>query len=176
MIELKVKSFQQIMIGLVVTLIALILQSTLLKFFLPSQFIPNICLIFVLFLAFYEVSIVGAVLTFLVGLLFDVNSGVLLGPWSAAFSATFCVLSLLSRRIFLDSFLASSLLAFASGVFATAIYLGFLYQFQHSVLDITGFLTECLVTALIAPFFLFVFKVVLVRKWPIYAQRNISSV
>lgn len=160
--------------GIAVILAALFLQSTALKFLLPYHLVPNFCLIFLVFLAFYEVSVIGAVLSFIIGIVFDVSAGVLLGPWSAAFTASYCVLILLSRRIFVDSFPAAMLVVFISALFSTAIYTGLLYQFQPATFDVYELLTEAAVTAAVSPFVLGFFQRLLVQKMALYSLRGSS--
>ncbi len=160
--------------GIAVILAALFLQSTALKFLLPYHFVPNFCLIFLVFLAFYEVSVVGAVLSFIIGIAFDVSSGVLLGPWSASFTASYCVLILLSQRIFVDSFPAAMLVVFITTLFSTFIYTGLLYQFQPAAFDICDFVVEAAVTGAVSPFVLAFFQRLLVHRMALYSLRGSS--
>ena len=169
------KSVQQVTLAIVVTMLALFLQGTLLKIVLPDHFVPNLCLIFVIFLAFYEVTVTGALISFIVGLSFDVSGGVLLGPWSASFTALYCMLILISRRIFIDSFPAAMLVTLFSTVFSTAIYTGLLYQFQPSTMEISSLLVESAVTAAVAPLVLWLLHNILIRKLSIYSVRGVGA-
>ena len=166
------RAAQQTVVGIVIAILLLFVQSTLLRFVLPDHFVPNLCLLFVVFLSFHEPSVAGAVLSFLIGLLFDVSAGVLLGPWSAAFTALFSILTLLSRRIYLESIPASLLVGFMSALLATTIYTGLLYQFQPAVLDVPSLLIECGVTACVAPLLLRVFYELFVQRFTIYGSRG----
>ena len=169
------KTAQKIIVGLIVGMAALILQSTLLKFMLADHAIPNFCFIFVVFLAFNEVSIAGAVLVFLLGLLFDLSSGVILGPWAGAFAASYTVLCLVSRRVFLDSVPAAFLLTFLGAYFSNLIYI--LLVFQFHVVD--GYwmtnLVESSITAVIGPFVLSFFYALFVKRWNIFASRGTGA-
>ena len=169
------KSVQQISVGIVVTLIALFAQSTLVRFMQPHV-VPNFCVLFVVFLSFHEATLVGAFMTFLVGLIFDVSSGVLLGPWSAGFTATFCVLTLLSKRVYLESLPAAVLVGFLSALLSTSIYTGLLYQFQPQSLEASSLLIESGMTAIVAPVVLRMFYALLVQKLSIYGLRGAGGI
>lgn len=62
--------FQKVALILFLALIALFLQSSVLKLVLPSPAVPNLCLLLVLFLAFHDATVLGAFLCFTIGLLF----------------------------------------------------------------------------------------------------------
>jgi cell shape-determining protein MreD len=128
--------------------------------------IPNLCLIVVIFLGACEVNLLGAVLAFMVGLLLDLSSGQLIGPWSGAFAALFGVLSQGGRKLFLDSWLTIGLVTFVSGFFCQVIYLFLLSSFRFSWSDIfswTMFGTS-FVTAILAPGFFLLLKGVIDRR------------
>lgn len=150
-------------------MLAIFLQSTFLKYILPEHAVPDFCLLFVVFLAFNEGSAFGAVLAFLVGLLFDLSSGLIIGPWSASFSAGYALLSLLSRRVFLDSLPAAFLVVLMTAIFCNAIYVGLLFEFRPGGIDVISFLLESLSTAIFAPFVMRFLTFLLVRKFTVFA-------
>ncbi len=84
-------------------LIGVALQSFLVRMGLHTSLVPDLVFIFVLFLSFYELSVFGALLVFLVGLIVDLSGGMLLGPWAGAYIICFGMLSLVSDRIFVES-------------------------------------------------------------------------
>jgi len=137
---------------LMLGLLAIFLQGTVLRSLLPSAaVIPNFLVVLVIFLAFYETSVQGVWLAFLLGLELDLYGGVLLGPWAGAFAVTFCVFALLSQRIFVESGVAAFLVVFVASLFGHLIYLVMTFEFQ---MVRSGFisisLTEALLNGLVA--------------------------
>lgn len=108
----------------------LILQGVVLHSVLPAYLIPNFLLIAVVFLGFHEVSVFGVVLAFVCGLMFDLFSGVLIGPWSGSFVFVYALLALFAQRLFTRSRFTVMLSVFLANVIATALYFALLYQFQ----------------------------------------------
>jgi rod shape-determining protein MreD len=145
-------------------LVAVFIQSTLLKLFAPGHMVvPNFVLILVSFLAFYEVSVLGTIIAFILGAQMDLASGLLLGPWCAGFVAVFGMLSSLSQRLFVESPVASFLAVFFASLLASFVYLILVLQFepagaQHFTFSLL-LLLEAGLTALLAPV---VFKML---KW-----------
>lgn len=145
------------MIRLIVSVIAfsfagLILQGVVLHSLLPVYLIPNFLLIAVVFLGFHEVSVLGVVLAFLCGLIFDLFSGTLIGPWSGSFVFVYALLALFAQRLFTRSLSTVVLSVFLANVIATALYFALLYQFQSiegRLFSIS--LIESLSSALVAP-------------------------
>lgn len=130
----------------------LILQGVVLHSLLPVYLIPNFLLIAVVFLGFYEVSVLGVVLAFLCGLIFDLFSGTLIGPWSGSFVFVYALLALFAQRLFTRSRSTVMLSVFLANVIATALYFALLYQFQSiegRLFSIS--LIESLSSALFAP-------------------------
>ena len=166
------KTIQKILIGIFIGLIALLIQSSALKFLLPDHTVPNFCLVFVVFLAFNEVSITGAVLVFLLGLIFDLSSGVLLGPWAGAFAGTYTILCLISRRVFLDSIPAAFLIILIGSYLSNLLYISLAFQFRVPQSDWVSNLIESSITAAIGPIVLGVFYSLLVRRWSVFASRG----
>lgn len=146
-----------IAVAAIVSFVAIFIQGTLLKLIAPgSMVVPNMLLLLVGFLAFYEVSIFGAVLSFCIGLTLDLSSGLLLGPWGAAFVSVYGMLSALSQRLFVESPLASFVAMFFSSILASFVYLVIVLQFQPLVSHKLSFswllLVEAIFTAVLAPF------------------------
>ena len=138
---------------LIFALTGLVLQGVVLQGFLPAYIIPNLLLILVVFLGFSEVSVLGAILAFLVGFLFDLFSATLLGPWAGSFSLVYVLFALFAQRLFTRSSATIMLSVFIANAISTASYFGLLYQFQpiHSQLFSVS-LVESLSSALVAPF------------------------
>lgn len=145
------------MIRLIVSIIAfsfagLILQGVVLRSLLPVYLIPNFLLIAVVFLGFHEVSVLGVILAFLCGLIFDLFSGTLIGPWSGSFVFVYALLALFAQRLFTRSLSTVVPSVFLANVIATALYFALLYQFQSiegRLFSIS--LIESLSSALVAP-------------------------
>lgn len=166
----------KILTGIIAGLFILLLQSAVFNTFLPEHWVPNICLIFIVFLAFNEVSVAGAFLPFIIGLEFDFSTGVIVGPWAGAFTATYTILSLISKRVFLDSSVAGFVFVFVSAFIANLIYLGLLYQFGEGGGEIIHNTVNSFATALVAPVFLSLFHWLFIRRWSVFYSKGSSSV
>lgn len=130
-------------------LIFVFLQGTLLKAFWPGMIVPGLSLVLVVFLAFYETSILGAVLAFLLGLELDLFSGVALGPWAGAYVLIFGLLSMFSSRIFIESPAAIAFTVLVSSLVSNIVFMLIIAQVDHSVLVVSWALfVEALLTAL----------------------------
>lgn len=149
-------AFRKILVILVLGLIAIFVQGTMLKSLAPGAIIvPNLFLVLVAFLAFYEVSVFGAILVFILGLELDVASNVLLGPWAASLVAVYGILSSVSQRVFVESTLAIFLGVLCACILATFVYLVIVFQFQPRVGGLLSYtltlLVEALFSAILAP-------------------------
>ena len=132
--------------------LGLVLQGSVLHGFMPAYLIPNFLLVLVVFLGFYEVSTLGVFLAFLAGLLFDLFSGSLIGPWAGSFVFVYALLAIFAQRLFIHSVSTVIISVFFANVIATGLYLALLYQFQPirgGLLSVS--LIESLVSALVAP-------------------------
>ena len=134
-------------------LFCVFLQATIFGTFLPRWMIPNLCLVIVIFLAVFEVNAMGALLAFLVGILFDLSSGQLLGPWSGALVCVYGIISQGGRKLFLDSWITIAGVTFVASIIAQAVYLFLLSQFKFSFGDLISATMHgsAFITALLAP-------------------------
>lgn len=121
---------KQVFIILLIALTSVFLQATVFGTFFPRFMIPNLCLSIVLFISIFEANLLGAVLSFFVGLFLDLSSGALVGPWSGAFVALFGLLSQGGRKLFIDSVLTIFIISFFAGLFSQIVYLFLLSQFK----------------------------------------------
>ena len=130
----------------------LVAQGLLHHVGLPAWAIPQGLVACVVFLAFYDCSIAGAVTAFVVGLLLDLTSATLLGPWAAAFIAIYSGLTFLSQRLFVESPLVAMMVTGASTMLAGSIYLLLAFEYQSlSVGDLTTLVGQAIVSAIISP-------------------------
>jgi rod shape-determining protein MreD len=143
------------LLSLLYALVAIALQGILGHLGLADRFIPQFLVIFVVYLSFAEANAFGCAISFAVGLLLDLSSAVLVGPWAGSFVVIFCVLALLSRRLFIDSGLAAMVITFASVVCANILFSLFgdeypvlTWEYPQKVLG------QALSTALISPILL----------------------
>jgi len=70
---------------------------------LPFRTAPNFSIILLVYLAFYEQNVFGALCAFLLGLQLDFCTGLLLGPWAGAFVLVFSCVAYLTQRFFMQS-------------------------------------------------------------------------
>ena len=145
-------TLKRIAVPIVLALLAVFVQSSILRVWLPDSFIPVLAVILVVHLGFHEVSLLGAWLAFVTGLVFDSSSGTMLGPWATACVGLYGILSSVSRRVFLDSIVSAIIISAFSAIFALLVYLLLVTQFRpalgFSILALSG---GAFATALVAP-------------------------
>lgn len=110
-------------LALVVGFASLLVQGMLLHCGVAPCLIPQFIVLVVVFLAFYEVSVVGAFLAFGLGILMDLASAQSLGPWAGACVTVYGVFVLLSQRLFIDSGPVAMAIASVSVAVAQLLYL-----------------------------------------------------
>lgn len=158
-------SWKRCIFVLLLGLVAVFIQSTILKAVLPSIIIPNFLIILLVFLAFYETSPAGVCTAFLLGLEFDLHGGILLGPWAGSFVAVYCALASLSQRIFVDSALAAFTVVLFSSFLSSFIFVVLVYEFQPVQLSLlyTAFV-EALLNGIVAPLLMALLRRYLARR------------
>jgi rod shape-determining protein MreD len=152
----------RLVICFLVALFLLVVQGALHQVGLPAWLIPQGVLVCVVFLAFYEFSLAGVVMAFLLGLSLDMSSGVLLGPWAGSYVVVYAILAFLSQRLFVESALVAMLVVASATVIAGVLFL--LLAFEYQAVTREDFLLlvgQAFASALIAPF---VFRYLL-RSW-----------
>lgn len=143
--------FKRAIMALGVVLLAVFLQGTFFRSVLEGFPVPNLLMLLVVFVAFTEPTPLGACVAFGIGLLLDLSTGVLLGPWASAFIVLFGVLASLSQHLFVDSWFATAIVAFGASVVTSGLYLVLLYQFKPTSQQLVSSLfLEGLLTAVIA--------------------------
>ncbi len=150
---------------LVLAIIILLVQGTVIRGLLPHFYVPNLLVILTVFLAFYESSILGTILAFLLGLLLDMSGGVVLGPWSGSFVFIFAAIAVLSQRIFVESPVAVMVTTGIATLVADMVHAGLSYQLSSSEFSSYGRLFgEAVFTALLCPLFFPLFRKLLLEK------------
>jgi len=139
-------------------LLGIWIQGSLLRVFQSTAFfgtqglVANIPLIIVIFLAFHEVSVFGAILAFSLGLELDLFSGVRIGPWAGTLVMVYGFIACFAQRIYVESGFAAMFAVFFASLLASCIYL--IYVFEITGLGgllVSRILGEALFSALIAP-------------------------
>ncbi len=149
----------------ILVILALFLQGSLLAAILPNALVPNLLVVILVFISFYEASVLGAILAFFLGLLLDLYGAVLLGPWSGAFVATFAFFGLMSRRMFVDSPLAVAFVSFWSFLLTHFVYLVLVFEVRPvNFGSAWQFIGKALVTAIVAPLMIAALKRILVKR------------
>ena len=69
---------------LLIALLALFAQGAMLQVGIPAYLMPEFVTILIVYLAFNEASVATVMLVFVLGLLMDFSSAVLIGPWAGA--------------------------------------------------------------------------------------------
>jgi rod shape-determining protein MreD len=138
---------------LLVGVVSLIIQGILLHCGLSEYLVPQLVMLLVVFLAFYEPTVAGSVLAFALGLLLDFASADALGPWAGACVTVFGVFALLSQRLFIDSPVVAMVVSALAVISVESLFLviGVRSPSLSWVLAATT-VSHALVTALFAPF------------------------
>jgi rod shape-determining protein MreD len=138
-------------------LLAVFLQGTLLKQLFPMGAGPDIVLTLVVFTAFFQATLRGAFLAFILGLLVDLSSATIVGPRAGAYVFIFGFLSSLSQRLFIESSFAVAGSAFAASLVAQFVYVVIFLEFHPAqTMSLWPYfswstLSEAVTTALLAP-------------------------
>lgn len=142
------------LIVLAIGLVGIVVES-LVAVSLPwaSMFVPNIALVLVVYLGFHDATLLGVVLTFLLGLITDLSSGYVLGRWAAGFLIVFGIISALSQRLFVESGIAVIVISGVGVLLANIVYGALsIDSLPDSGRMIVSILGEVGATAFLAPF------------------------
>lgn len=154
----------------------LVLQGVILHSLLPAYLIPNFLLVLVVFIGFHEISVLGVVLAFACGLLFDLFSGTLIGPWSGSFVFIYVLLALFAQRLFTRSNSTVIISVFVGNLISTALYFALLYQFQPLRGGLlSGSIIESFCSALVAPAVFWLLNRMLLSNAPHRSSRHSIS-
>ncbi len=113
----------------------LIAQSCARHLFLPEWLVPQGLLVCAVFLAFYEFSFLGALIAFILGLLLDLSSGVLVGPWAGAYVVVYSIFAFLSRRLFVESRLVAMTVVAIATLLAGFVFISLAFEYQEVTAD-----------------------------------------
>jgi rod shape-determining protein MreD len=127
-------------------------QSLLHRVGVPEWLLPQGLVACVVYLAFFESSVTGALLAFSCGLLLDLTTATVLGPWAGAYVLVYALLSFMSPRLFVESALVTMVVTAVTSVLSGAIYLFLAFEYQAlSREDVVMLLGQALASALVAP-------------------------
>ena len=137
---------------LVVGLALVIAQGLLHRLGMPEWLLPQGLIVCVVYLAFFESSVAGALLAFACGLLLDLTTATVLGPWAGAYVLAYAILSFVSPRLFVESIAVTMLVAGVTSVFAGSVYLFLAFEYHSLSRDnIAGLLGQASASAVVAP-------------------------
>ena len=107
---------------LFISVVALVAQGSARHLGLPEAAVPQFLVVVLVSLAFSEANVFGSVMAFVLGLLLDFSSAVLIGPWAGAFVVVFGVLALLSPRLFIESGVAAMIISGLAVIAANLLF------------------------------------------------------
>lgn len=134
-------SWKQAVCILIVGILCIALQSSVLSVLLPPWTQPNLLILIAVFLAFYFPTMLGSFFSFVIGLQYDLTSGLLVGPWAGVMVLTFGLVAALSQRIFVESSFAIFVAVVLMAITGDLIYLLLSGSLPDSI---TAFLSEIL--------------------------------
>jgi rod shape-determining protein MreD len=106
---------------IVAAVLAMLLQTTVLPAMLPRDWVPNLILVLVVWLALHQRGAGGAVGAFLLGWFLDTFSGTLLGVHAFACTVTYLAVWMVGRTLWTDRGVSAMGMVFvASGVHLVA--------------------------------------------------------
>jgi rod shape-determining protein MreD len=133
-------------------LLLLILQGLLLHVGVPAWAIPQGLLVCVVFLAFYEFSVMGVVAAFALGLVLDMSSGIVLGPWAGSYVLVYVLFAFLSQRLFIESKFVAMVVVLFAMLFAGSSFLLLGVRFQSLARhDLVTLVAQAISSAVITP-------------------------
>ncbi|MCB0353061.1 MAG: rod shape-determining protein MreD [Bdellovibrionales bacterium] len=136
---------------IVLAIFALFFQEALFPLVLPRSFVPNILLLLVLYLGFFESNEFGVIGAFLLGIFLDLSGGLVIGPWAGSFVVTFCALSLIADRVFSESPIAVSVVGLCGAALANVT---FLFLTVEGLPYVRSMLSQVMSQAVVAMFLL----------------------
>jgi rod shape-determining protein MreD len=142
----------RLVVTIVIALFLMVLQGLISNLGVPNWLVPQALVACVVFVAFHECSLLGVITAFILGLLLDMNSAVVLGPWAGAYVLIYAILVFLSQRLFIDSMIVAMMVVGVSTLLAGGVFLMLAFEYQSlSVEDLYMLLGQSVSSALIAP-------------------------
>jgi rod shape-determining protein MreD len=109
--------------------LVLILQTTVLPLFSFGNALPDLLIVFGVYLGLYVHSPGGAVMAFLIGYLEDALSGAVPGLNAFAMSLVFVAVYLTSRRLWVDNVISKIVLVFLASLLKAAAVVALVWLF-----------------------------------------------
>ena len=144
---------------IILALVILFLQGGILKPLLPNILMPNLFLIIVIYLSFYETNVLGLIFSFVLGLLYDISTSTLLGPYAASFVTIYTLFAIFSGRIFIDTTISLIIITAISSIICDLIYMILIFTFLPDKNNISfEILLGSISTAIISPIMIYILK------------------
>jgi cell shape-determining protein MreD len=164
-------NIKKISIILIFGLVSILIQGTIFRSLLPFGYVPNLLCALLVFLSLFEVTILGVFLAGLLGLLLDLFTSQLLGPWFGAYVFVFIILSIFAQRVYVGSILTFSIVVALSSVLSALIYLFMILPYlEISTSLITVLIVESFLTALFSPIIYWIIKLAYPRNQDKYGS------
>ncbi|MFO0415809.1 MAG: rod shape-determining protein MreD [Pseudomonadota bacterium] len=142
----------RLILTIVLALVMLLAQGLLHHFGIPAWLVPQALVACVVFVAFHECSLLGVITAFILGLLLDMNSAVVLGPWAGAYVLVYAILVFLSQRLFIDSMVVAMTVVGLASLLAGGVFLMLAFEYQSlSLEDLYMLGGQSIASALVAP-------------------------
>jgi rod shape-determining protein MreD len=149
---------------IVIALLLMAIQGTLRVFVSTAPYlVPNLIIALLVWLAFTHPNVRGVIIAFIIGILFDLNSGAILGPWSFALVILFYILARLSPGLFITSSYTVIFCTFLASIVINALVLALSFSAKSGItINIFDILLASLTTALCTPILFRLFRKVIV--------------
>lgn len=160
-----------IIFSVIYCLIAIFVQGSLLHGNLSGIVLPDLILVFVVFLALRFHNLYTLLIAFFLGLIFDAVSAKFLGPYAASFVVSYMLVYLLVGRLFAKRYFVFALIVFIASIAKSSFYLLMLRLFEiHQEISLSVFhlmFKEALYSALFSVLVLKVFHLVFPERYKI---------
>lgn len=160
-----------IIFSFVYCLTAIFIQGSLLHGNFPGIVLPDLVLVFIVFLALRFHNLYALLVAFSLGLIFDAVSARFLGPYAASFVLAYLLVYLLVGRLFAKRAFVFALIVFLASIAKSSFYLLMLSAFkidQEISLNLAHLIfKEALYSALFSVLILKVFHLVFPERYQI---------
>lgn len=118
--------------ALLLGLCLLVIQNLLHFYFHAVEYaVPNLLIIVICYVGFFDLTVKGAFTCWFLGVLLDLSISSIIGPWAGSFAGVFLILAFLSRGMFVQSWFSSAVVVFLACLVSTAMYASMLASVQN---------------------------------------------
>lgn len=150
------------LVALAILSFCLLFQASFVKVLWPLAPNLNLVLLLPVLLGVHCVTPGAAIVIFILGVMNDLFSGGIIGPWAVSYLVVFVANSIVSNRIYLKSVISVMAVVFLSALLAEASHVVLLARFAPLTWEsMYSLFYGAVLVALISPFFMGLFRFLL---------------